>query len=1196
MIISCGETKHDLTNYILDSSTRHRKLKGEDTLTLKINLTNYIDFPIGSTCEYPKDSGLIYILEKPGNLKKRGIEYFEYTLLMEGSYAKLRKYKFREKTGDKFTKLKFSLTAKPQEHLQMLIDNLNERDAGKKWKIGKVVDAVEKTLSYSHSNCDEVLNMISNAFETEWEINGKTISICKVEYNTGKDGEPDPLPLSYGRGNGFKPGVGRSNYSDSNPTEKLFVQGGERNINYNFYHSKELLLPKGQRLKYEDREYISSSDGLSIERFDKSIVFNNEGSLDCSEIYPNKEHTVTKVECIDEKSKWDIFDTDNNVDYSLKDLRIAGETATIIFQSGMLVGKEFELKQTDNAITGYIHGERRFQLISQEIDGQTMPNKTFTPKVGDKFKLFGIALPQEYICYDGTKTGASWDMFREAAKYLYENENPQFTFTGELDGIWAKRNWNNVVNDAGVVEVIGIGNKIKLGGYIRFKDDQFHPDGTDIRIVGIEENINNPHSPKLELSNAPVSSSILSDLAKIDSNEVVVDDNHKEALQFTKRRYRDAKETIKMLEDSLLDFSNSINPVAVSTMSILVGDESLQYRFVEHMPAPKVEGGPEPSMPPSFKHEVRYDKDAKVLIVPAGVIQHLTLGVKNISSSHKASEYKFWNLPSLPSEPLVPVQKYWLYAKVTKECTTLTPDYVYHGEFIRSEKAIIMEGVDCYYLLVGVLNSEYDGARSYTSLYGYTEVLPGRITTDRIVSGDGQTYFDLESGEIGGNITFMSGGSKKTVTQLETDALADTNTKANAAKDAAITAAATDATRKANTAKDEARNDLSHELGYDNYEDMVANAQAGNTIIIGGHINTDLITFNQLKTSNGNVEINDGKAKIGDITILGDGDIFVGKSEDIKDVNNGVVISKNAIPTLGSLNASSNGNAINVSNASYTNSGTYNLSGSLWLPSNTATFSVSATISIELSLSSTFNGGRIDLFLVGGTGSTNHLGYVEMAGSHPTNVDIHPRSKSVQQTFLNLPAGSYKLQARVSYFGSFKPSNFKARVSSGKMSYIVSIMRTEIGCNGYLTAWNNLNYEHTAWSGSNLIKTFKGKADFFGIFKYIGGGNNDLFDIPGVLASYSVSYDTIITHRFGAKQHRFNNAIKPEGTVGMYKVPHNIDHANYTVSATATSSGAHARVCVVIEKTSTFALIGVADIGGGWYDNGFDITFYGRNS
>lgn len=33
--------------------------------------------------------------------------------------------------------------------------------------------------------------------------------------------------------------------------------------------------------------------------------------------------------------------------------------------------------------------------------------------------------------------------------------------------------------------------------------------------------------------------------------------------------------------------------------------------------------------------------------------------------------------------------------------------------------------------------------RSFVTLYGFSEVLPGRVTTDRVVSGDGNSFFDF---------------------------------------------------------------------------------------------------------------------------------------------------------------------------------------------------------------------------------------------------------------------------------------------------------------------------------------------------------------------------------------------------------------------------------------------------------------------
>jgi len=60
-----------------------------------------------------------------------------------------------------------------------------------------------------------------------------------------------------------------------------------------------------------------------------------------------------------------------SLDYSQH--RIAGEKATIIFQSGALAGREFDIEQTDDALTGYIHDERRFKIVPQELDGMIMP-------------------------------------------------------------------------------------------------------------------------------------------------------------------------------------------------------------------------------------------------------------------------------------------------------------------------------------------------------------------------------------------------------------------------------------------------------------------------------------------------------------------------------------------------------------------------------------------------------------------------------------------------------------------------------------------------------------------------------------------------------------------------------------------------------------------------------------------------------
>lgn len=709
-----------------DSSYRYRSLMSKPQLVLKFSLSEFVEIPVGAWCEY---QGVKYKLGSPENIKKNGTRNIEYTLTLGTLEDNMSLYKMRNPVDKR---LKWSMCAKPHELVEAIVWNLNQRDGAGVWKVGECLDAAEQTVEFNHTYVDAALQDVANKFETEWEINDYTISLHKVEYFKN-----DPLSLAYGKGNGFEPGVGRTTQSDELPIKRLYVQGGDRNIDRSKYGSAELLLPKSQTLVYEGRTYRSDAEGYSIERIDKVSEAVKEDSLDCSEIYPSREGTVSAVECIDAgKNFYDIIDNSIPAELNFNDYVIEGETATISFQKGMLAGddKQFEFK--------YNHSERRFELVPQEIDGVTMPNETFKPAVGDTYAVFGIMLPDSYICNNADKTGASWDMFREAARKLYENEDQKFTFTGTLQGLWAKKNW------------LRVGGRLKVGGYVLFTDEQFAPDGIPIRITGIKDFLTSPYAPVLEISNSVSGKSVSSQLREIGQNEVATDNSIRNAVSYTKRRFRDVRETMAMLEDSMLDnFSNSINPLTVQTMMMLVGDESLQFRFV----ASKTDLT-------AVNDGITYDNAAKQLRIPHGFIQHMTLGIGTISSSHADSEYNVWEM----SEYLSPYldngeKKYYLYAKVSRTDTTTK------GDFLLSEQAIKMTDVVGYYhLLVGVLNSEYDSERSYVSLYGFSEILPGRITTDKIVSSDGKTYFDLLLGEIGGNIKFIaSDGSLKDVADLD---------------------------------------------------------------------------------------------------------------------------------------------------------------------------------------------------------------------------------------------------------------------------------------------------------------------------------------------------------------------------------------------------------------------------------------------
>lgn len=819
-----------------DSSYRYRSLMSKPQLVLKFSLSEFVEIPVGAWCEY---QGVKYKLGSPENIKKNGTRNIEYTLTLGTLEDNMSLYKMRNPVDKR---LKWSMCAKPHELVEAIVWNLNQRDGAGVWKVGECLDAAEQRVEFNHTYVDAALQDVANKFETEWEINDYTISLHKVEYF--KD---DPLPLAYGKGNGFEPGVGRTTQSDELPIKRLYVQGGDRNIDRSKYGSAELLLPKSQTLVYEGRIYQSDAEGYSIERIDKVSDAVKEDSLDCSEIYPSRVGTVSAVECIDAgKNFYDIIDNSIPAELNFNDYVIEGETATIIFQKGMLAGddKQFEFK--------YNHSERRFELVPQEIDGVTMPNETFSPAVGDTYAIFGIMLPDSYICNNTDKTGASWDMFREAARKLYENEDQKFTFTGTLQGLWAKKNW------------LRVGGRLKVGGYVLFTDEQFAPDGIPIRITGIKEFLTSPYAPVLEISNSVSGKSVSSQLREIGQNEVATDNSIRNAVSYTKRRFRDVKETMAMLEDSMLDnFTNSINPLTVQTMMMLVGDESLQFRFVASKTDLTAVGD-----------GITYDNTAKQLHIPHGFIQHMTLGIGTISSSHADSEYKVWEMNEYLSPYLDNgAKKYYLYAKVSRTDTTVK------GDFLLSDRAIKMTDVAGYYhLLVGILSSEYDGERSYVSLYGFSEILPGRITTDKIVSSDGKTYFDLLLGEIGGNIKFIaSDGSLKDVADLERT---DLDYLKEAFKDATTEIDGGVALSGFVGVRDALKNVIAALCGYnptseDDYPLIFAGAQQGNVEYYGWTSNSYTHIYTQSATpSNGDNCFDNKGSVVGTVTNIVGAQIF----------------------------------------------------------------------------------------------------------------------------------------------------------------------------------------------------------------------------------------------------------------------------------------------------------------------------------
>lgn len=715
-----------------DKSYRYRALKGEDSLTLYFALAVYVEIPMGAYVLYQNQR---YQLMTPSALRMIHTRNYEYTLTLYAASKKLESFMFRDMDDQR---LSFSYTAKPHEHLDMLIRNMNARLGEDVWTAGECIEADQRVVNYDYMTCAEALEAMANEFDTEWEIDGNVISLHKVEYN-----RQNPLALGYGRGKGFRSGVGRS--GKSLPVEILCVQTTDRNIYFADYRAKTLMLPPaGSILRYDGSEFVTEGgrpyvvcpDRYSIKRSDKSHMTYSEAYMDATEIYPTKEHKIKSVDA-DNPLKFAALSFDDDAEYGIPDslnygeCRVDGEVMTIVFQSGELAGREFDIKQNEKGLTGYDHASRGFTIIANDDDdeGAAVPNATIKPAVGDKFKVFHCALPEAFICDNETKTGASWEVFKAAAKKLYDEEEQKYTFTGELDPIWASQNWYRIN-----------GSYLRLGGYIRFTDERFQPDPIDVRIVGIKDFVNYPHAPQIELSNEEVASHVASVIKQIGSDaEVSVRDTERKAMSYSKRRWSDAMESMAMLQNAIEGYDGNINPASVHSLMMLVGDESLQFRFENTSGA---------SSDPIFdttggKFSVKAADSSHIII-----LHHLTLGVKTITSE-ATGEYRF-TMSELPAVTLdEPSKAFYLYAVCSKSQLT--------GSFELSPTPYEMyDGNDTYHFLVGTLSSEHeDGDRSFQTLYGFTEISGGRILTDVIRSADGKSFFNLENGSFNLNDMMM---------------------------------------------------------------------------------------------------------------------------------------------------------------------------------------------------------------------------------------------------------------------------------------------------------------------------------------------------------------------------------------------------------------------------------------------------------
>ena len=503
----------------IDDNTRLiSQLLGEDIIRSSFNSRNILDITIGDYITY--DNVKYYVNNLP-NIKKNSSNSFDYDIVFESEYYELLKTQFMDLDENS----DFYLVGNVETFVDLIITNMNRTHTG--WAKGTCnqTNTDYKLLSFSESNCMQVLQRLCEEFEGEFYFDGKDICF------TDKAGSDPGLTFKYHQG---LRNITRQTLSEKNIVTRLYAFGSKRNLvsNYRDY---------SRRLKFvvEDKSYLEKN----IDKYgtiEHTEIFND--------IYPHREGTISSVDAGD-ITKF----TDNGMDFNLNDFLLPGVTAKLHFNSGNLGGYEFEVYSYNNAT-------KEFTIIAfRDEQGYDMPNATLKPAIGDKYVLIDIFLPQSYI--DTAET----NLLAKAQAYLDNNCNPRVTYLLEPDWRYFKAN---------LIE-------LKIGDSITIEDTDLD---TNIltRIVELTKSLANEYKYTLKLSEHLEPQLIQRLYSEQEGLKQKIEIGDVGDIIRSRWSWRTSEELRTMVfdTDGYFDMGN-IRPASVETGMLSVGAKSTQFILKE---------------------------------------------------------------------------------------------------------------------------------------------------------------------------------------------------------------------------------------------------------------------------------------------------------------------------------------------------------------------------------------------------------------------------------------------------------------------------------------------------------------------------------------------------------------------------------------------------------------------------------------
>ena len=692
----------------IKSATQTWNLNADETVVITVESPFPQQYEIGDKITV---FGRDYTLNRLPPVKKTGMHEYQYTLTFEGIQYDLIRAQYElsvETSGNTLQDVQGdSLTGTLRKFMEVLIANANRIFPGK-WSLGTCPETDYKTLTFDGENCLAVLQNLCNQFTegsttVEFDIN-KVNGVYVVDMK--KVGSVLPYTFQFGRGGGMYE-LTRQNVTSSDIVTKLYVFGSSENISLK-YRADRLCLPGCTK----HQSFIQ--DNALVAKY--GII---EGRKVFDKIKPHYDGNVTSIvagnvlQFVDSGFPFDLMAKNGDETIYL----VPGENAKIHFNTGNLAGYEFE-------VTNYDHSTHKFTLKKFQDDrGDVFPNDSSTAfqfGQGDKYKILGIIYP------DSITNAAESELQEESALYYPQVSQPKVQYALSLEKNFLKKLVGGDVSNA-------IVNAFVPGDYLHIIDHDIDVDKS-IRIKGFTRDILDEYKYTLTISDTVTTSTttrVLQELAEID--KIIQINNLKDPAR-ARANWRTSREVLDMVFDPDGDYyTDRIKPLSIDTSMLSVGAKSMQFGLTNTVIQPNFCG------------------NKNVVSWKGGVLTHYTINEESAVS---------WIIAD-GSITFTDDNARYLYAKCERNGTA--------GTFLWSNQQIKVEDdANYYHFLIGTLSSVDTElqVRSLALTYGFTTINGRFIKTGRVESADGNTYFDLDNGEIGGRIVFTRNGEEKTLAEL----------------------------------------------------------------------------------------------------------------------------------------------------------------------------------------------------------------------------------------------------------------------------------------------------------------------------------------------------------------------------------------------------------------------------------------------